>query len=480
MCEGRNLKAWLFTSIFLLVMAGLAQARTITVGPGPGYDFNSIQPAIDDSNDGDTIIVQPGVYLEYVRFRGKNITLTSTNPYDFNIVTSTSISSIGFLGTEDPNCTLSGFKINAIYGAEYDIDPRGKNHNNATISHCLFSCNVTYNATVISGCDGTISNCVVVDNKPGGHLIAPAIIGCHGLVKNCTVVNNFVTGIMVLRGGTTTIENCIIYGNIVRLDNGATLNILYSDVEGGLDGIYREGYRTVNWGPGNIDADPCFVRLGDLFGTFEGDYHLKSQAGRWEPSSQRWVKDANTSPCIDAGNPHSPIGLEPFPNGGRINMGAYGGTPEASKSYFGEPLCETIVPGDINGDCKVNFFDFQLLALHWLGGKRYIPPIPNIPPFVDIKKPQNEEVFYEDVTVEIGIEADASDDDGVVVKVEFFANGNKIGEDNDGTDGWKTIWQDITPGIYNLTAKATDNDEAETTSPPIEITIKSGGPPPPP
>jgi hypothetical protein len=44
----------------------------------------------------------------------------------------------------------------------------------------------------------------------------------------------------------------------------------------------------------------------------------------------------------------------------------YGGTVEASKSYFGEPVCETIVAGDINGDCIVNFKDFALLAYHWL------------------------------------------------------------------------------------------------------------------
>lgn len=46
----------------------------------------------------------------------------------------------------------------------------------------------------------------------------------------------------------------------------------------------------------------------------------------------------------------SPIGWESFPNGGFVNMGAYGGTPKASKSYFGGPICETIVAGDINGD----------------------------------------------------------------------------------------------------------------------------------
>jgi hypothetical protein len=44
----------------------------------------------------------------------------------------------------------------------------------------------------------------------------------------------------------------------------------------------------------------------------------------------------------------------------------YGGTSEASKSYFGEPLCEIIVAGDINGDCIVNFVDFALIAAHWL------------------------------------------------------------------------------------------------------------------
>ena len=62
----------------------------------------------------------------------------------------------------------------------------------------------------------------------------------------------------------------------------------------------------------------------------------------------------------------NPIGYEPFPNGGVVNMGAYGGTAEASKSYFGEPLCEMIIAGDINGDCKVNYLDFQFVALHWL------------------------------------------------------------------------------------------------------------------
>jgi hypothetical protein len=35
---------------------------------------------------------------------------------------------------------------------------------------------------------------------------------------------------------------------------------------------------------------------------------------------------------IDAGNPKTDIGPEQSPNGGIINMGAYGGTAEASMS----------------------------------------------------------------------------------------------------------------------------------------------------
>jgi hypothetical protein len=128
-----------------------------------------------------------------------------------------------------------------------------------------------------------------------------------------------------------------------------------------------------------MDTDPCFAEAGywDTNGTpddanddfwVDGDYHLKSQAGRYDPNGRSWLVDEVTSPCIDAGDPMAPIMHEPFPNAGIINMGAYGGTGEASKSYFGWPVCETIVAGDVNGDCIVDFKDFFFVALHWLEG----------------------------------------------------------------------------------------------------------------
>jgi hypothetical protein len=121
---------------------------------------------------------------------------------------------------------------------------------------------------------------------------------------------------------------------------------MYSNVAGGKAGIAV--YGTLNWGEGNIDTDPCFACIGywDDNGTRDSsddvwvasDYHLKSEAGRWDPISQSWVIDDVTSPCIDSGDPNHPVGDEPGPNGGRINMGAYGGTSEASISIGELPL----------------------------------------------------------------------------------------------------------------------------------------------
>jgi len=173
-------------------------------------------------------------------------------------------------------------------------------------------------------------------------------------------------------GGTATLVNCIIWNcpqpitltdssNTQIQDRGSHVTVNYCDIEGGHDALSISGtYSTVVWGQGNIDTDPQFVDPSN------NDYHLKSQGGRWDAVGESWIKDDITSLCIDAGDPTSPIGRETFPSGGIVNMGAYGGTAKASKSYFGEPVCETIVAGDINGDCKVDFADFQLMARHWL------------------------------------------------------------------------------------------------------------------
>ena len=112
-------KLTIFGVCFLL--AGVCHARIITVDDDGPADFNSIQTAIDSASNEDIIIVQPGLYDEDIYFLGKNITLTSTNPTNPNVVAATIIgddaneTTITFSGTEDETCTFSGFNINVMY-----------------------------------------------------------------------------------------------------------------------------------------------------------------------------------------------------------------------------------------------------------------------------------------------------------------------------------------------------------------------------
>jgi hypothetical protein len=251
----------------------------------------------------------------------------------------------------------------------------------------LTNCAIMENSVTIVGggmfCEEhssvTMTNCLVSGNSATGrHDAYPGVGGGGGMdfwgstsltLSNCTITGNSAAndagGMICDFGCSGAITNSIIWGNTapigpnISLIFGSTLDITYSNVAGGRAAVNVEGGSILNWSAGNIDADPYFADPDN------GDYHLKSQASRWDANSQSWIQDSVTSPCIDAGDPMSPVGWESFPNGGFVNMGAYGGRAEASKTYFGEPICETIVAGDINGDGQVNRADMEIMALHW-------------------------------------------------------------------------------------------------------------------
>ncbi|MHC4474260.1 MAG: LamG domain-containing protein [Planctomycetota bacterium] len=89
------------------------------------------------------------------------------------------------------------------------------------------------------------------------------------------------------------------------------------------------------------------------------DYHLLSERGRYRPSTNEWILDAVTCPCVDVGDLAVEPSNERMPNGGRINVGAYGNTCYASMSEW--PL-----QADVNRDGRVNWKDIAVVAGEWL------------------------------------------------------------------------------------------------------------------
>jgi predicted outer membrane repeat protein len=222
----------------------------------------------------------------------------------------------------------------------------------------------------------SIEQCKFVNNKGGGSG-AIELNNC----KNVQIITSLFLGGLGYRGGaiggeanfTFVINQCTFSGNLatreggaIRCPNAIITNCIfwnnrapfYVDVySNNPNYLHHNSFESIgsvtfsdsnllqNLGSnGNIFGDPFFIDPGywddsgtpddpndDIF--MSGDYHLKSQAGRWDPNSATWVMDYHTSPCIDAGDPNTPVGQEPLPNGNRVNMGAYGGTAEASLSY---------------------------------------------------------------------------------------------------------------------------------------------------
>ncbi|MDQ3259012.1 MAG: fibronectin type III domain-containing protein, partial [Acidobacteriota bacterium] len=91
----------------------------------------------------------------------------------------------------------------------------------------------------------------------------------------------------------------------------------------------------------------------------------------------------------------------------------------------------------------------------------------NNPPTVSITNPANNASFTAPAT--ITIDATASDGDGTVGKVEFFQGSAKLGEDTSAP--YSYTWSSAAVGNYTLTAKATDNGGATTTSSAVNISV---------
>jgi hypothetical protein len=182
--------------------------------------------------------------------------------------------------------------------------------------------------------------------------------GPNTVLRNLVIANSYV-GILCTHS-SPTITNVTVAGNVYGLEAyGGSLprvsnSIFWGNAESdlyGCDATYSCVERGGN-GPGNFRRDPLFVDAEN------GDYHVRSARGRYWPVYDVWVLDDVTSPCIDAGDPAADFSGEPQPNGGRLNVGAHGGTAYAGRN-------DTPFSGDINGDGVFDVKDYEAFMQLW-------------------------------------------------------------------------------------------------------------------
>ncbi len=266
----------------------------------------------------------------------------------------------GGIYNRQSNPTLTGCWViwnwAAVITSYHDSYPSGAGIYNEAGSPVLSACLISGNYAEGDGAglynsNGSpeLDNCIIAGNWTmdfGGGMFNSS---GNLTVTNCTFLGNIAYEGSALvcdsperdSPGNVEMTNCILWDGGDEISNigDSVITVTYSNIRGGFPGL------------GNIDADPLFAQDGYWVNFYDpniivepddpnaswtdGDYHLMSEVGRWDPNSDTWVTDDVTSPCIDSGDPNSPVAFEPVPNGGIINMGAFGGTTEASKSPSG-------------------------------------------------------------------------------------------------------------------------------------------------
>ncbi|UCG48191.1 MAG: right-handed parallel beta-helix repeat-containing protein [Phycisphaerales bacterium] len=432
----------------ILVMSTSAVGEIIYVDsrsvydPGSGSEaepFLRIQDALSAAAGGDIVEIRPGTYTgagnHDLDTGGKSVTIRSIDGADQAVVTNTVVDAGGagrvfcFQSGEDANCTVLGLTMqngSSGFGGGLlcrESSPTFINcviQDNSAIAYgggvfCWTSDAKFIRCTVRGNCSDAgggiecwsgepeIVNCLIYRNVATGGDAGGGGVDCYdsgnAILRNCTVAGNSAPagagGGLLCVGSSATVDNCIFWANNAGQGSQlgvpswfgipAAVAVSYSDLQGGLPAVLVGPKSAVSWGIGNIDSAPRFAAFDPNGEACDWDFHLQSVYGCWDPNSCRWVADGNRSPCIDAGDPNSDWTGEVWPNGKRINAGAYGGTAEASLSGNAgdfdmngwvdfEDFCEMAnswrskenVVEDLNGDGVVGPADLGLFAGNWL------------------------------------------------------------------------------------------------------------------
>ncbi|HPF13940.1 MAG: right-handed parallel beta-helix repeat-containing protein [Planctomycetes bacterium] len=372
----------------LIVASSPALANDLPILPG-----QSIQSAIESAVDGDRVLVAPGTYLETLNLLGKAIEIVGTQGAASTIVDANYLGqAIVMTQGEGPGTVLRGLTITHGSGG---YGPGGVVTNgNPTLEDCVIAynsgragagvrgnprlvrCRIEHNTSSLNHGGGvygapTMVDCVVAHNSctsaNGGGLY---LTGGNAMLSGCQIVGNQAVlagsrggGIYVHSSASVTLDRCVISDNLCsggvfgsygggvyatantlvmrstiaanrlatgngnRLGGGAYgAGTLVDCIVVGNDASQLEAVGPVSYsnieggfpGAGNFDADPLF------WSPLQGDFHLMPG-----------------SPCIDAGDPASPLDSD----GSRGDVGAYAFDP----AYGQGPTVECLAVANSTG-----------------------------------------------------------------------------------------------------------------------------------
>ncbi|MCU0431483.1 MAG: discoidin domain-containing protein [Cytophagaceae bacterium] len=130
-------------------------------------------------------------------------------------------------------------------------------------------------------------------------------------------------------------------------------------------------------------------------------------------------------------------------------------------------------------NANVGFFTVSAVAIDNQGATTAttaitISVVNNSRPSVSLTAPAGNSIYS--APAAITLRANASDLDGTISSVRFFANGTSLGIDNSAP--YEFNWSNVAAGNYTITAVATDNSSLTTTSSAVNIIVNAVNPAP--
>ena len=244
----------------------------------------------------------------------------------------------------------------------------------ATLSGCTLSGNQTSadGGGVLNNANATLTltNCTITGNQAHGSNGGGGTENLGQLTLiNCTVSDNTSYqgsgGVMLLAGGVASIYNTIVGGNhnLVRPDIAGKLDYNYSTNSTQSTRSAPSSNNLISDGSGNLPTDSSGKGLnGNLLGTQFVPLDPRLAPLNNNGGSTQTMALYTGSPAIDAGSNALAVGADgkPLLTDQRGYGRVFNGTVDIGAYEYGSSI-----PGDADGDGKVDFADLVLVARHY-------------------------------------------------------------------------------------------------------------------